>query len=382
MLRVIMGGSYIIFVLFPNLPVAAYAFLDYLNLCWGVFAFIYLLLSLFSTVFFKRVIPAFFILNIAATLVLIFTPLSFYTNYLIVLESFLLLFMAVSTYAIIKEWVKGNLDAMLIAFASILVLVSVFRDTLYQANIIYSSIGEINSISFVLFTFILSCIIAKNFAKALTKSEQLNTVLEEKLSTEIAFLHAQIKPHFLFNVISAIISISRTDAEKARQLLLDLSGYLRKSFDFTYKKQVASLKNELELVDKYISLQQARFDGRFEITYDVDGHLDKNIPILVIQPLVENAVEHGLMETEENGKIIVTAAAAGDSLLLSVSDNGTGMDEDKINEVLKDDYSKDGVGLKNINNRLIRLYGQGLDIIRNETGGLTVRFTVPLKLGE
>lgn len=377
-----MGGSYIIFVLFPNLPVAAYAFLDYLNLCWGVFAFIYLLLSLFSTVFFKRVIPAFFILNIAATLVLIFTPLSFYTNYLIVLESFLLLFMAVSTYAIIKEWVKGNLDAMLIAFASILVLVSVFRDTLYQANIIYSSIGEINSISFVLFTFILSCIIAKNFAKALTKSEQLNTVLEEKLSTEIAFLHAQIKPHFLFNVISAIISISRTDAEKARQLLLDLSGYLRKSFDFTYKKQVASLKNELELVDKYISLQQARFDGRFEITYDVDGHLDKNIPILVIQPLVENAVEHGLMETEENGKIIVTAAAAGDSLLLSVSDNGTGMDEDKINEVLKDDYSKDGVGLKNINNRLIRLYGQGLDIIRNETGGLTVRFTVPLKLGE
>ncbi|CAM4338134.1 signal transduction histidine kinase [Paenibacillus endophyticus] len=206
---------------------------------------------------------------------------------------------------------------------------------------------------------------------------ELRQSVQAAIRSELAFLQAQIKPHFLYNALNTIISVCPTDPEKATELLMDLSKYLRSSFDFHNRQQIVSLEKELELVRSYVALEQARFGKRLRVVYEVDERTTGFIPPLSIQPIVENAVRHGVMQTAAGGTVFLKVQQLGDHMQISVTDSGVGIKASELNSLLLEQRPLRGVGLINIHRRLLSLYGEGLAIISKEGEGTTVSFQVP-----
>ncbi|WP_151733535.1 hybrid sensor histidine kinase/response regulator [Paenibacillus tengchongensis] len=197
------------------------------------------------------------------------------------------------------------------------------------------------------------------------------------VQTEIAFLQAQIKPHFLYNALNAIISVCPEDPDKATDLLLDLSQYLRSSFDFQSRGQTVPLDKELDLVKSYLALEQARFDERLRVVFDVPDYIRELVPPLSIQPIVENAVNHGLMQKEAGGTVTLSIRLLPDKLAVAVTDNGIGMSGERVAEVLSEERAEGGIGLRNIQRRLLKMYGTGLMIQSREGLGTTISYAIP-----
>jgi len=196
-------------------------------------------------------------------------------------------------------------------------------------------------------------------------------------SREVDFLLSQIKPHFFYNVLNTIVSLCYTDSRKAGKLLTEFSNYLRRSFDVQGNQLFISLENEMQLVRSYVAIEQARFGERLKVTY----HIDKNlllyrIPPLVILPLVENAVIHGLMKREEGGHIVVTVRQKERKLIIEVADNGIGISADQLAELLSNKQESGGVGLRNVNRRLGKYYGEELSIV-SEGQGTVASLRIP-----
>lgn len=194
-----------------------------------------------------------------------------------------------------------------------------------------------------------------------------------EVRTEMAFLQAQIKPHFLYNALNTIIAMCPADPGKATLLLIELSQYLRSSFDFQNRERLAPLEKELELVKSYLFLEKARFDERLQVEYDINGNMRCLIPPLTIQPIVENAVRHGIMRRAAGGTVRIAVTETDRRIIVVVSDDGVGMTSDRLNDVLSDKDGS-GVGLRNIHRRLLTLYGRGLTIESERNRGTTVRF--------
>lgn len=201
--------------------------------------------------------------------------------------------------------------------------------------------------------------------------------IRTSVQTEIAFLQAQIKPHFLYNALNAIISVCPDDPDKATDLLLDLSQYLRSSFDFQNRGQTVPIGKELELVRSYLALEKARFDERLNIEFDVPEGLRELVPPLSIQPLVENAINHGLMRKMAGGTVNLSVKLLAGQLVVAVSDNGVGITPERIEQVLSDAHSEGGIGLRNIQRRLLKIYGTGLMIVSTPGRGTTISYTIP-----
>ncbi|MEN6350080.1 MAG: ATP-binding protein [Syntrophomonas sp.] len=206
---------------------------------------------------------------------------------------------------------------------------------------------------------------------------QLKQSVDKSIASELAFLQAQIKPHFLYNTINTVVSFSRYDGEQARKLLINFSNYLRRSFDFKGLSQFVTLKHEMELVRAYVEIEKAQFEERLEVSFDVCKDADVKIPILMLQPVVENAVLHGVLPRREGGRVEVSIKSEEKRLVFTVNDNGVGMEQEKLSSVLEFE-SNGGVGLANINNRLMKLYGKGLQINSHPGIGTEVAWCVPV----
>ena len=200
-----------------------------------------------------------------------------------------------------------------------------------------------------------------------------NEQLANKL--ELAFLNAQIKPHFLFNSMNTIVSYCNEDSKKVSELLIALSKHLRGTLDMKNLKDMITLDKELEYVKAYIQLEQARF-SKIEIVYDIEENLFVKIPPLIIQPLVENAIIHGLRKKGNSGVIILSIYETNEKCVISVMDNGVGIDKEKLKSILSIESSKESIGLYNINKRLERIYGKGLMIESALGEGTKVSFEV------
>ncbi|KKM08643.1 histidine kinase [Clostridiales bacterium PH28_bin88] len=192
-------------------------------------------------------------------------------------------------------------------------------------------------------------------------------------------LHAQINPHFLFNTLNTIIMYSRTNPQRARRLLIHLADFFRR----TLKRHghYVTLQEELECVHTYLVLEKARFGKKLHIIEDVDQSLlGYRVPVLSIQPLVENAVKHGISPKLSKGAVRIAARLEGPELVITVTDDGVGIPTDKLALVLKPGYgSGNGVGLSNVHERLKSLYhnNTGLTVISTEGKGTTISFRVP-----
>ena len=198
----------------------------------------------------------------------------------------------------------------------------------------------------------------------ISRVEKLKKMANE---AEIKALQAQINPHFLFNTLNAIASLTRIDANKARELIVDFSTYLRLNLE--NNKGMVDVYKELEQVKSYVKIEQARFKDKIDIVYDIDENIEMKIPSLIIQPLVENSIKHGILKHNVGSLIkVVIENKSEDKLKIVVEDDGVGIPREIIKKIKSGKESDKEIGLLNVHNRLKLMYGQGLKIERKRQG--------------
>ena len=196
----------------------------------------------------------------------------------------------------------------------------------------------------------------------ISKVENLISLLKY---SELKALQSQINPHFLFNVLNTMTSLIRTNPEKARKVTIDLSNYLRYNLDNNVKS--IELIKELNQVDTYIKIEKVRFGDKLNIIYDVDESLyNFQIPSLIIQPLVENSIKHGILKKRDNGCVKIIIKKIDKDIEVTIEDDGIGIEQSIIDNL--DKQIKENIGLKNVHQRLKLLYGEGLNIKKLEQG--------------
>ena len=233
--------------------------------------------------------------------------------------------------------------------------------------------------------FVVKPVVAKELRARVATLLEMKKSAQEALKSEMAFLRAQIKPHFLYNTLNTIAWFCEQDGQKAKELLDQFSEYLRSSFDFKNLEAWTSLQKELEFVQAYLEIEKTRFGERLLAVIRVDEDaLDLRIPPLVLQPLVENAVLHGIMKRIEGGCVEITVKRNGREAEFTVRDNGVGMSAERVNALLAEPEGGKpprSVGVRNIHMRLKKLYGTGIRLISEAGKGTTVTFAVPLESG-
>ncbi len=203
--------------------------------------------------------------------------------------------------------------------------------------------------------------------------------LEGRLAqAELQNLKTQLQPHFLFNTLHAISVLMQENVPAANRMLVRLSELLRMALDSAGAQEV-TLKQEMEFVERYLEIEQTRFQDRLSVKIVVDpATLDARAPSLLLQPLVENAIRHGIARRAGAGLLEIRAQREGDKLKLQVRDNGPGLQTDADSSMVK------GVGLSNTRARLDQLYGSAhsFEIGNAEDGGVLVTVTIPFRSGD
>ncbi|MDQ4121598.1 MAG: histidine kinase [Acidobacteriota bacterium] len=210
-------------------------------------------------------------------------------------------------------------------------------------------------------------------ARLALSTSQLETKLAQ---AQLDALKMQLHPHFLFNTLNSISVLMRDDVKAANRMLVRLSELLRVALKSEGTQEI-SLKDELEFLRGYLEIEQIRFQDRLQVDFEVETEtLDARVPNLILQPLVENAIKHGIAPLATTGKITIEAKRENGFVRLSVSDNGAGLSKTANGE--------NGIGLKNTRERLKKLYGekQQFEIASKRDGGLQVEIKIPFHNGE
>jgi hypothetical protein len=203
--------------------------------------------------------------------------------------------------------------------------------------------------------------------------EQKSADLGELLGqAKLQLLKSQIQPHFLFNTLNVVTTLIHKDVKLADRMLVRLGELMRASLD-NFDSHEVTLRQELDFTAAYLEIEQVRFGKGLQIEMAIDDQaLDAKVPFLLLQPLVENSILHGIRHNGHTGRIIIRAELAGKSLRLTVEDSGRGA-------TTPADITE-GIGLGNTRARLVQLYGeeQQLEFSRSPLGGLAVTVDIPL----
>ncbi|WP_186380983.1 histidine kinase [Paenibacillus xylanexedens] len=240
------------------------------------------------------------------------------------------------------------------------------------------------------YLFFLSCVSAIAFALSL--AEIINALNEEKHRNhvlyinseiqskqfELAFIRAQMDPHFIHNTLNVIEGVIAENQEKAGNLVNDLSHYLRNIFDYSNSERYISIDEELDAVKFYVRIEQARFPNKVMVNYEIDPNIQLKVPRMVIQPLVENAIKHGIRKRKIAGTVTIKIKKLEEGYFIAVEDDGVGMEEADKDKLLEYSVGK-GIGLASINARLVAEYGTQLQIVSEKGKGTAVRFIIPIK---
>lgn len=207
--------------------------------------------------------------------------------------------------------------------------------------------------------------------------ERMKQEKELLAEAEIRALQAQINPHFLYNTLNTISFYIRDNPETARNLVSYLSDYFRHSL--SRPDAFIPLSEEVHVIACYMKLEQARFGDRLRVMYKLNGKENIEVPPLLLEPLVENAVIHGVLPLPEGGRIQVGLIDRGTHVKLYVADNGVGIPRGKRKRLLIDQRQRDRIGLINVHQRLLSLYGpeSGLHILSKPGKGTIVYMTIP-----
>lgn len=194
------------------------------------------------------------------------------------------------------------------------------------------------------------------------------------LAARMEALSSQINPHFLFNTLNTVASLTRHDPHVARELLVKLSQILRRLL--RKHENFVPLREELEFIDNYLGIEMARFGPeKLQFYKEIDeATLDAVVPSMLLQPLIENSIRHGLDSRLEGGEIRLRTARLDSRLVIEVEDNGVGMDQERLEEIYQT-----GIGISNVNERLKVLYGKDFAMRIESLPGLgtTIRIEIP-----
>jgi sensor histidine kinase YesM len=208
-------------------------------------------------------------------------------------------------------------------------------------------------------------------SRAQIQEEQIKRLTSEKKATEahLKLLQAQIEPHFLFNTLSNVLNLLDNDVERGKAMLEDFTRYLRASLS-KIRGQTTRLGHEMEMIRAYLNIFKVRMGDRLQFKIDLPSNLEETpFPPMLIQPLVENAVKHGLEPKVEGGEIFIRAQLNGNRLRVEISDTGAGFNGNR----------QDGLGLANVRDRLQSLYGNDgrLVMAQNQPDGVKAIIEVP-----
>jgi len=203
-----------------------------------------------------------------------------------------------------------------------------------------------------------------------------STKLESQLAkAELDSLKMQLHPHFLFNTLHAVSALIDDDPKRARRVIARLGELLRSTLDIA-EQQTIPLEQEIALTKLYLEIEQERFGEKLEVNIDVsDSDSDCMVPTLILQPLIENAIKHGIKDAKKTAIIEIKAFQTNKRINISVSDNGPGFPESDSIEI------KDGIGLSNTKARLDQLYGKdhAFEISSSKKGGALIKINIPCK---
>jgi len=229
--------------------------------------------------------------------------------------------------------------------------------------------------SLIVYAFMLTITFVTESRQRIARQETEAARLNEQLSkAELGALRRQMEPHFMFNTLNAISGLIRDNRnDDAVSMIVGLSEFLRRAADDFSRPQVA-LAEEVEYLQRYLDIQKVRFADRLRVSVDIPADLlPAQVPNLILQPLVENAIKHGIAKRAEGGAIRVAASRSHDRLSLSVYNDGPGLQTDRA-------AAQAGIGLSNLRTRLQILYGTRFELnLRSpDTGGVEVLVSLPL----
>lgn len=231
--------------------------------------------------------------------------------------------------------------------------------------------------SFVTFWGIVAVVLAADYYRLFRERELRAARLESALAgARLDALRAQLQPHFLFNTLNAIASLIPEDPAAAEEMVESLSELLRASLRDTGRREI-TLAEEIDLVTQYLRIQEIRFQDRLRVQIDVDPALAMaRVPPLLLQPLAENAIQHGIAHHAAAGRVVIRAERSGRALVLAVEDDGAGFAGQPSGGP-----ARDGVGIANTKTRLATLYGPAgrLEVGNRSGGGAYARVTLPLR---
>ncbi|HKC63490.1 MAG TPA: histidine kinase [Pyrinomonadaceae bacterium] len=239
----------------------------------------------------------------------------------------------------------------------------------YYASLLLTSL----TLCLFLYFAVLACIYAFTYYREARDREAQQTRLAAQLSeARLSALRMQLNPHFLFNSLNAITVLVRDRNTRDASRMLELLGGVLRQVLQSEKRQEVTLNDELQFIEKYLAIEQVRFSDRLQVRWSINPEaLDALVPEFILQPLVENAVRHGVSKRSEAGLIEIEGHEADGDLILSVRDNGPG-------------YSAEagaGVGLANTRARLETFFGEAgrLEVLKSEGGGTIATLRFPLR---
>lgn len=200
---------------------------------------------------------------------------------------------------------------------------------------------------------------------------------EEIENLQLNMVITQMQPHFVFNVLNIIYYLCAKDTKLAQTAIDNFSSYLRTNIDSLVSDELAPFSKELEHVKNYLDLEKLRFDDELEIEYDI-GPTDFHLPMLVVQPLAENAVKHGIAKSSRGGKLIIRTVEDYDNYYIYVIDNGVGFDTKKKPA----DDGRSHIGVENVRVRIEKRVNGKLEIFSTKGKGTTAVITIPKLPGE
>ncbi len=382
--RTLINGDYLFNLLVPFLRFSTVIRVDYITL----YFLPWLCLRLYQYVYPEEIprLPVKLLLIYAAviTVLTLAVPIHIFTNFIYVAE---LIAAATGVYGIAKMMilaVRREPEALYLFAGGSALNICILHDVLGENNLLGTGYVEYSTVGFLIMALCFQCMFSARYDRHTKENElmllELNKADERERRLELQFLKSQIRPHFINNALNAIISIVRTDSEKARKLLVEFSKYLQSCYSVQNLQDKVPIENELSYVRAYVALELARFPDFLHVDYDIDD-IFFMVPPLTLQPLVENAIVHGIKVKAGDGHVLIFVKDCGETVKVGVLDDGVGIEPERTDALLSAEHNGTGIGIYNINRRLERLYNTGLHLENRPEGGTNAYFVVP-KEGE
>ncbi len=355
--------------------------LEYLTMPCAVLFLTLFMRDLYRQTYNRRVCDAICLSSSLLIMLAILAPTRVFSLFLAAYIANALIALAYAAFAAARACLRGQPSAEIGLVGAVILLLATINDTLNLGKIT-NSYGAAHSYAIAFSLFLLSQLyivfsnIAGNYQQA-TRAVQ----------SQLLLLQSQIKPHFLYNVLTTVQYLIDESPEKAKRLLIELVEYLRGKFKYGFDTDVGliPLWKELDLVESYVYMSNARFGDRIDLRLEVeDGCLEQLIPAFFVQPLVENSVVHGLGEGQL--AIDISVRRTDHEMIVTVQDDGVGIGRIELQSLFAD-HARDnhtgegnGIGLRNIRRRMQLYYRRDIAVSSEKGQGTTVTLAIPLKL--